>query len=232
MEQNTNPDGSTQAVTTPKRKQSASLIPRNEADLLYQAFLVNKAWTLNPNINLIWMDQPDFETLIDTGVESFNLKNKSKGGRPILTTGLQKADDEIEDAIRAIKIYLAKKYKTVKAATPYYYKFGIEHVNDSYIYPGERSARLAALTQTISAILEEGFGTEEYGTAFWTAMKTKYTTLYNQSSDVDGTVSIKVSDKNQQLKMIRKVLKSLTCVLEGNYPDNYESTLRSWGYQK
>ena len=84
----------------------------------------------------------------------------------------------------------------------------------------------------ISGIAAHGFATAKYGTAYWQPILDEYSTLMEQASKVDGTVSNKVSAKNELRKTIFKTHNALINVLKGNYPDTYKSVIREWGFQK
>jgi hypothetical protein len=137
-------------------------------------------------------------------------------------------DKSIDNALVYVKGYLLDKYKKENDKS-YYAAFGIEK---GARYPRDQNSRSAALKLTIEAIAANGFGTKEFGTAFWTGIKTQYDALLTTASNTDSTVSTKVGDKNALKVELKKALNSIILVIKGNYPDTYKQELRNWGFQK
>lgn len=123
---------------------------------------------------------------------------------------------------------------TVKKANaqPQFARFGLVRENTTWCISKDRNNRKAAFELMIAAIAAEGFGAEEYGTAFWTALQTDYNAALAAASTTTGDVSEKVATKNQQKLAIKKVLTNLLFVLRGNYPDTYKEMYRKWGWKK
>ncbi len=84
----------------------------------------------------------------------------------------------------------------------------------------------------IDAIASNGFGNKEYGTTFWTTIKTNYDALLAQASGTDGTVATTVSNKNILKAELKKTLNAVINSLKAHYPDTYKAELRNWGLQK
>ena len=72
----------------------------------------------------------------------------------------------------------------------------------------------------------------KYGIAFWTDILTNYEALLEQSNALDGSISVKVGDKNVLKKKLKKGLAAIVHGLKCNYPDTYKQELRDWGFQK
>ena len=96
----------------------------------------------------------------------------------------------------------------------------------------DRNKRKDAFPLILDAIVKHGFGDEKYGTGFWQTTAESYVALMDQASKVDGTVSNKVSSKNELRKTIVKTHNALIYLLRANYPDTYKAVIREWGFQK
>jgi hypothetical protein len=84
----------------------------------------------------------------------------------------------------------------------------------------------------IKGIADDGFGTKEYGTAFWTQLEADYKVALKQSTDNQQAISGIVGQKDVLKAEVKKVLQALLHLLEGNYPDTYESVALEWGYKR
>jgi hypothetical protein len=187
-------------------------------------------WTASPKITLIWTNAAEFSIKSTAFNQELSKRNDVGSSRPQITLRLKQLDASIDGSLTYIKGYLLELYK--EAATSYYPSFGIEYRTNKYAFPRDRNKRAESLRLMIAAIAANGLGKKEFGTAFWTGIKTEYDTLLGKATATDGTVSKKVSSKNELKKELQKTLNSLIKVLQGNYPDTYKAELRSWGFQK
>jgi hypothetical protein len=151
--------------------------------------------------------------------------------RPAITQTLEQMDKQLDDAVKEVKVYIQKKFKKANAEAQYA-RYGIIHSNASYNLPNDRDNRKTNLDLMIAAIAADGFGAEEFGTTFWTTMKTNYALALTNAGSTDSNVSKGASGKNEQKKNITNVMNALRLVLRGNYPDTYTSVYRQWGWQK
>lgn len=221
--------------TTSGKKNSKSntirTVPGADIDFGKVVTSVAATWAVKPDITLNWVTSAEFTTDATAYNTALMSRKEVGGSRPQITKALKTLDNEINDALLYVKGYIIDKYK--KDAAPSYYKaFGIEHKENRYTFPTDQNNRLAALDLMLKGILANGFGSKEYGTAFWTPIKTQYATLLNQAIETDGTISTKVNSKNVLKKTLKKTMNSLIMVIKGNYPDTYKAELRAWGFQK
>lgn len=206
-------------------------VPAADIDFGKVATDVALAWVAKPAIALVFTTAAAFSTSA-TAYNAALLGRKQAGStRPQITQALIGLDKQIDDALSYVKGYIVEKYKKA-AATSYYSAFGIEYKTNKYVFPKDRNSRLVALDLMQKGLVDNAFGTKEFGTAFWTGIKTQYATLLTQASTMDGTVSTKVSSKNTLKDGLKKTMNSLILVLKGNYPDTYKAELRAWGFQK
>lgn len=209
---------------------STGNVPAADADFATVVKDVATKWTATPAITLLWTTAVVFSAKA-TEFNTELSKRKSIGNsRPQVTARLKQLDTTIDGSLTYVKNYLFEKYKD--AATSYYPSFGIEHKTNKYIFPTDRDKRADALELMIEGINANGLNAKEFGTAFWTGIKTEYDMLMVNASTTDGKVSDKVSTKNELKKDLKKALNSLIFIIKGNYPDTYKAELRSWGFQK
>jgi hypothetical protein len=187
-------------------------------------------WTANPKITLIWTTPAKFTEAATAFNQELSKRNDVGRSRPQITLRLKQLDANIDSSLTYVKGYLLELYK--EAATSHYPSFGIDYKPGKYVFPKDRNKRSESLRLMVAAIDANGLDAKEFGTAFWTGIKTEYDTLLGKATATDGTVSDKVSTKNELKKELQKTLNSLIKVLQGNYPDTYKAELRSWGFQK
>jgi hypothetical protein len=205
-------------------------VPRADADFANVVNEVATRWTATTSITLLWTTSAAFLTKASAFNTELSKRNDIGSSRPQITDRLKELDVTIDNAVPYVKSYLLEMFK--KSSKSYYPSFGIEHKSNKYIIPRDRNNRSEALRLIIKGIEDNGLGAKEFGTTFWTEIKTEYDSLLGKATSTDGTVSIKVSTKNELKKELKKVLNSLILVIKGNYPDTYKSELRSWGFQK
>jgi hypothetical protein len=211
----------------PKTKGNVPLADANFGNVITD---VATKWNATPTITLIWTSSAKFTTKAASFNQELSNRNDVGRSRPQITLRLKQLDASIDSSLTYVKGYLLELYK--EAATSYYPSFGIVHKTKKYVFPTDRNKRAESLRLMITAIAANGLGAKEFGTAFWTGIKTEYDTLLGKATTTDGTVSDKVSSKNELKKELQKTLNSLIKVIQGNYPDTYKAELRSWGFQK
>jgi len=206
-------------------------LPRKDDDIRDTGRLVSDHWATQAQILLVWITQPQFAQLITDYTAELDQRKQKGASRSPITDALDTVDEQIDDAIPYVKGYIAGKYG-MNHASAHYSVFGIVHHDGEWQFPVDHNVRKESLQMMVDAIAAEGFGANEFGTAFWTATQTTFNNLLTQANTTDEEVSGKVSSKNQMKQKIKKVLQSLVYVLHGNYPDTYRATLRTWGLQK
>ncbi len=217
--------------TTPAAVNTTPGLPVKDLDFMDTAVPVAKNWLLNPGITLVYTNAEVFNRQVQEYVAILTGRLKTGANRPSQTQTLDQQDALINAAVKEVRVYIEKKYKTANAKAQFP-KFGIGKYNQSFQLPKDRNLRIASLKLMAEAIEAEGFGKEEYGTEFWNRLLADYGVAMKEANVNDGKVSLGVSGKNNLKKEIKKVMKSLRRVLEGNYPDSFQAILREWGWQK
>jgi len=203
-------------------------IPVADVDFGNTVKLVSSKWATSSWLTLVYVTSAQFTTKATAFQTTLATRQQSGSTRSQTTQALKMLDKSIENGLTYVKSYLLEKYKKENYKS-YYSAFGLE--NDGR-FPKDQNSRSAALKLTIEGIAANGFGTKEFGTAFWTGIKTQYDALLTTASTTDSTVSTKVGDKNALKAELKRALNSIVFVIKGNYPDNYKQELRNWGFQK
>ena len=206
-------------------------IPAADIDFMDLAKNVATNWLANPAITILWKTAADFQKLVNDYETELTGRKSTGSMLPGQALTLKQLDKQIDDAVKDVKVYIQRKFKKENAQAQYA-RYGITRENKTFIINRDRNNRRDALKLMITAIADDGFGAEEFGTAFWTGMQTNYSAAINAAGTTAGDVSIKVAGKNRQKKNIKMVLNSLLLILRGNYPDTYPGVYRDWGWQK
>ncbi len=206
-------------------------IPAADVDFMDVSKNVAANWLASPAITLVWKTAPDFDKDVQAYAISLTSRKASGSLRPGQSLTLKQMDRQADLAVKEVKVYIERKFKTA-AATAQFARYGIVKEAKSYCLSRDRNNRKEAFKLMIDAIATDGFGAEEYGTAFWTDMQKNYSDALELAGNTAGTVSGKVATKNELKKSIKNVMKSLQLVLRGNYPDTFTKKYREWGWQK
>jgi len=213
-----------------KNVKRTSTLPAKDADKNDTAGLALAKWKENEDFVLRWITVTEFEAIVASFGETLGDRISTAGGRQALTKKLVNLNSDIDTGIMLIKNFLVFKYK--KDAVSYYSQFGIEKAGRNYVLPRDRNRRKEALKLVVPAIEANGFTDDKYDAAWWQAAISSFNELSGSASTVDGTVSQKVSDKNELRKTIVKTLNALIKLLQANFPDTYKAVMRDWGFQK
>jgi len=218
-------------VAAATKPNTTAAIPAADVDFMDVAKKVAATWLATPDITLVWKKSGDFDKQVQDYAQSLSSRKATGSLRPGQTFTLKQLDKQIDDAVREVKVYIERKFKTAGAVAQFA-RYGIIKDGTNYRMSRDRNNRKEALKLMIDAIAEDGFANEEYGTAFWTEVQTNLTNALAASGNIAGDVSGKVATKNQQKIAVKKVMTSLQLILRGNYPDTYKQVYRDWGWQK
>jgi hypothetical protein len=216
---------------TPKKTKKAGQ-PNADSDFETTSKKISDKWLATPAITLAWIDAATHQSLVEQFSDTYGQRLSQGSSRPSQTNTLKQINEYINQGAAEVKTYIIKKFKGEKNAIPEYARFGFVHKNGGYIIPRDNNERKNALPLMIAAIDADGFGSEDYGSTFWTDIKTQFEDALNAANTTDGKVSETVGNKNQLKKQIKKIHTALRYVLRGNYPDTYKAEFRAWGWQK
>lgn len=206
-------------------------IPQADLDLLAVADAAAAKWATTPAITLLWKTQSAFARNVADYRTALTGRISAGRQRPGQTQILDQLDEEVNDAVKEVKNYIEKKFKTPNAAAQFP-RYGIIKEGGTMRLPRDRNARLEAFPLMLAALSADGLGEEEYGTAFWTDMQSRYEAALDASNATDTRVSTGAATKNGLKRELNKTLRALRYVLRGNYPDTYAAEYRAWGLQK
>ncbi len=184
-------DGETPAGGTPVSEPiSTGNFPKKDADFLTLAKAADTKWAATPALTLLWVDEPTFKTWVtsyDTGLAA---RLAVGSNRPSQTQTLAQVNKSIDTAVKDVKVYIEKKFKKANAAAQFS-RYGIVQENKSYNLPKDNDKRKMALTLMKDAIAADGFGAEEFGTAFWTTTIASFNTALKTTTDTAKASVIK-----------------------------------------
>lgn len=206
-------------------------VPAADIDFGIVVKTASTKWNSNPWLTLLWTTAAEFAAKSTTYQNTLDARLLLGSTRPQITKALKVQDDKVDYGLAYVKGYITEKYGK-EIAVSYYAAFGIQYKYGAYIIPKDQNARSASLTLMVDAIAAHGFELKEYGTAYWTAIKTAYNNLLEDAISTDGDVSSDVGNKNILKKDLKKGLNAIIHSIKSNYPDNYKQELRSWGFQK
>lgn len=230
-------EGASAATPTPAPEAESKVVhrpnmPRKDEDVASVAKIAAKEWGANPQLQLLWIKQPDFSQMVNAYASTLLSRKTTGADQPINVEQLRNLDKKIDSGISSLKIDIMQKF-TKAGAPAQYARYGIEKKGDrGYLYPEDRHARLDALQMTLKAVIGDGTGGTDYGEAFWNSMLADYQSAMNANEATDGTVSVSVDAKNDLRKKVVAVMRALQLLLIANYPESYEALFRKWGWQK
>jgi hypothetical protein len=223
-------DNGGETVPTPKTRK-VNLIPTKDADFLTVAKSVNTKWAATPALSLMWITQSGYATIVGSYDTNLNARLAVGSGRSTQTQTLRQVNKVINEAVKDVKIYILKKFKKANAEAQYG-RYGIVYESKTFVLPKDNDKRLLALPLMQAAIAADGFGSEEFGTSFWTNTITSFSAALAASGNTAKGISNKVAAKDTDREKVEKVLNAIIHLLQANYPDNTDKVLREWGFIK
>lgn len=221
-------DVKTELGTKPVRQ---GKLPKADIDLGDVVKRVSEKWTATPEIKLIWTTAAEFATKATDYQVTLDTRLEKGAIRPGVSQAITILEKRMDNALVFMKNYLLEKYKK-ESYKSHFSSLGIEQQGRNFQLPRDQNKRAAALKLMVKGIATHGLGAKEFGTAFWTTLKTEYEAQLQLASITDSAVSKKVGEKNLHKEYLVKVLNALIFALRANYPDAYKEELRNWGFQK
>lgn len=215
------------SVKKPKRQPQ---LPVNDYDLVAVAKSMLPKWD-ESILPLVWAKKTEMETMVLQYADSLRNRNTVGASRGSITSSLTAAHKEADKSIEHVKNKLFEIVGSKAEATVRYGEFGIVKER-TYKFPQAREARAASFDVLIEALTAYKIEDFAYGTAYWTALKEQYNSLLEQARSVDGSVSTKVGSLNYNRTFVRKFLNSFVQLIKANYPDEWKTKLRDYGFQK
>lgn len=214
----------------PMKVSKTPRLPTTEEDLKNLAQRVLAKWQTD-KMEVRYKKIADFEKDVQAFADSLSSRGDKGDQRKPVSKQLRDLDKEIDLHIEDVKVYI-KADKGAKQAEPFYPQFGIEKVSKGYKFPADRDARLRSLKKIVQALTAHQMTTQSYGKTYWEGILSQYQALLEDTNQADSEISGKVREKNNAKSEVRKVLNCLMKLIEGHYPDDYESVWREWGFQR
>jgi hypothetical protein len=216
---------------TEKQPRKTNTIPVKQADILNLAEVVSNKWEATPAITLQWINVAEFKKVIIEFKNSLEQRIQVGSGRQSKTKMLKNLDTALNKAVEAIKIAVLGVFGKEDGKS-YFSEFGIVKTNKTFKLPSDRNQRQQALETLIKGIEKHNLAVVKYPIDFFRDTQKQYQLLLQETQTIDSTVASEVSNKNESIKQVEKVLNALIYIIKGNYPDTYKGELRAWGFQK
>jgi hypothetical protein len=224
------PGGNAEAALQPEKKSTAN-IPASDINLSSVAKEVCVNWGKNPQITLLWTTQPEMETSANAFAVKLFERNTAGTGRSPITQELIALKKKGDVSIEYVKGYLRDKYGKQEAVA-WYPECGFVKKGKNWALPSDNQQRIQSHSLLLAALEAQQFAGEKFGVAFWSPLAARFAELVSLSVTTDSSVASLVGTKNQLRKSIVKTLNCLVHAIKANYPDDFKSVLRTWGFQK
>jgi hypothetical protein len=215
------------------------IIPPSDASLYDVGKSVEAQWAAVPALTLLWTTPAAFsKSLADFGT-SYLEKRRIAADRSPGVQRLIELDDVAEDALPFLTGYIDEEAGSKKAGRASYTAHGLEKKGERFRWPIDRQKRVEAVEMLLVKLRTGGEGGKplpyadrKFGEAFWDNWLKEYQPLVEKSGNDAGTVSHKVSKKDEAKQAVVKTLRAIIYLLKANYPDTFEAELRVWGFRK
>lgn len=221
----------TPSESTEKKVRKVATMPVKQTDLLTLAENVTQKWENTPDITIRWIKFDEFKKLVSEFRTSLEQRTDVGSTRQSVTKQLKNLDKTINDAIEDVKIAILGKFGREDGKS-YFSEFGIVKTNKTFKFPNDRNQRAQAFETLLKALEKHKIDIVKYPISFFQTTRDQYVALNKEAQSIDSNVSSEVSNKNEAMKQVEKVLNALIQIIKGNYPDTYKAELRAWGFQK
>jgi translation initiation factor 2 alpha subunit (eIF-2alpha) len=216
---------------TEKKVRKVNTMPVKQTDLLTLAENVVTKWSATPEITIRWIKFDDFKKLVTQFKEALEQRTEVGSSRQSTTQQLKNLDKTINDLIEEAKIAILGKFGRQDGKS-YFNEFGIIKINKAFKFPQDRNQRVQALEILLKGLEKHKIEIAKYSFTSVQVIRDQYVALSKEAQNIDSNVATEVSNKNEAIKQVEKVLNALIQIIKGNYPDTYKSELRAWGFQK
>ena len=212
------------------------LLPRADQTLFDVGAAVKAHWATVPALTLLWLTPAAYSTALADFGTNLTDKRRVAAERSPNVQRLIELDDVADDALPFLKGYINEEAGSKEQGKAAYTSHGMIRRGKNIEWANDRQERVTGV-QMLLAKLGTGptalpYATRKYGSAFWQTWLAEYKPLVEKSGGDAGTVSHKVSKKDEAKKTVRKALQAIIFLLKANYPDTFEAELRAWGFRK
>jgi hypothetical protein len=215
------------------------LLPRADQTLHDVGTAVEKYWATVPALTLLWLTPAAYSTALADFGTNLTDKRRVAAERSPNVQRLIELDDVADNALPFLKGYINEEAGSKENGKAAYTGHGMIRRGKNLEWADDRQARVTGIEMLLLKLTTGGptggplpYATRKHGTAFWQQWLAEYKPLVEKSGNDAGTVSHKVSKKDEAKKTLRKALQAIIYLLKANYPDTFESELRAWGFRK
>ena len=215
------------------------LIPTADASIFEVAKGVKIQWATVPALTLLWLTPAQFSTALDDFGTNLTDKRRVAAERSPDVQRLIELDDVADDALPFLRGYIDEEAGSKVRGKAQYVAHGMEKKGSRYRWAIDRQVRAEGVQMLLVKLTTGGanggplsYASRKYGADFWQQWLDEYQPLVEKGGTDAGTVSHKVSKKDQAKKTIVKALRAIIYLLKANYPDTFEAELRTWGFRK
>ena len=226
----TPPDASAPTPAKPNKKER---LPTSQLALATLGTAAAKAWLTSELPALLFVSKAAFTAQAAAYAASLDTADGAGDGLSPQSKRLKTLDKLISKNLGFVKGYLAEDHD-VDGGEAYYAEFGIVREGKNFRLPAAHTARAGALGKLVAALTAHKYDKKKFGLALWQPIATEYAQLAKDSSEMRGTASKAVGQKNTLEAPLRVALGSLMLSIEANYPDEdtQRGVLRAFGFQK
>ena len=226
----TPPDASAPTPAKPNKKER---LPTSQLAMATLGTAAAKAWLVSELPTLLFVSKAAFTTQAAAYAASLGTADVAGDGLSPQSKRLKTLDKLITKNLGFVKGYLAEDHD-VDGGEAYYAEFGIVREGKNFRLPAAHTARAGALGKLVAALTAHKYDKKKFGVAFWQPIATEYAQLAKDSSEMRGTASKAVGQKNTLEAPLRVALGSLVLSIKANYPDEdaQRGVLRAFGFQK
>ncbi len=215
------------------------LLPRSDQALFDIGTAAAARWAAVPALTLLWLTSAAYATALTDFGTNLTGKRRVAAERSPNVQRLIALDDAADDALPFLKGYINEEAGSKEAGRAQYAAHGMVLVGQkskNMEWPDDRQERVASVEMLLQKLGTGAtalpYAGRKYGTAFWQTWLDEYAQLVKKSGSDAGTVSHKVSNKNEAKATVLKALRAIIYLLKANYPDTFEAELRQWGFRK
>lgn len=218
------------------------LLPKADQTLYDVAAAVNTHWAAVPALTLLWLPRAQYGTYVTDFGANLTEKRQLAADRSPQVQRLMELDDVADDALPFLKGYISEEAGSRAKGKTQYLAHGMVLVGKkqkNHEWADDRQERVKGVEMLLNKLTTGGDGgtplpyaDRKYGTAFWQTWLDEYKPLVEKGGTDAGTISHKVSRKDEAKRNIVKALRAIIYLLKANYPDTFEAELRAWGFRK
>ena len=216
------------------------LLPKADPTLFDVATAVKTRWDATPALTLLWLTPATYGTALADFGTNLTEKRRLAAERSPNSQRLIELDDVADNALPFLKGYIDEEAGSKTTGKAAYASHGLTKRRKNWEWANDREERVKGVEMLLLKLATVGpdgkptlsYADRKFGAAFWQQWLAEYKPLVGQSSGDAGTISHKVSRKEESKKIVLKALRAIIYLLKANYPDTFEAELRVWGFRK